>query len=67
MLQAGGGASSYVEPKHILEKTPIKDLEDSEQVRPIQSASVLSKLNPSPQVSPLSSNGMTTTTKASLN
>ena len=33
MLQAGGGVSSYVEPKHILEKTPIKDLEDSEQVR----------------------------------
>ena len=33
MLQSGGGVSSYVEPKHILEKTPIKDLEDSEQVR----------------------------------
>ena len=33
MLQAGGGVSSYVEPKHILEKTPVKDLEDSEQVR----------------------------------
>ena len=33
MLQAGGGVSSYVEPKHILEKTAIKDLEDSEQVR----------------------------------
>ncbi|MGX7168515.1 oligopeptide ABC transporter substrate-binding protein [Facklamia hominis] len=33
MTQAGGGVSSYIEPKHYLEDIPVKDLEDSEQVR----------------------------------
>ena len=65
MLLAGGGVSSYVEPKHILEKTPIKDLEDSEQVRtnPVGFGPFKVKsITPGESVS--LQNVMTTTTKA---
>ncbi len=43
MLQAGGGVTSYVEPKYILEKTPPRILKIANKFGLIQSASVLSK------------------------
>ena len=33
IMQAGGGVSNYIEPKHILEDIPVKELENSEYVR----------------------------------
>lgn len=33
MLQAGGGVSQYIAPKHVLEKIPVAEQEDSDAVR----------------------------------